>query len=184
MHSTFPHFENYVWKNGIPRGKRVVDCPTQANISYRIVHDPYYKRISIERYQKGLWKDIVYDSLSFDFRIIRQSNHEKQIQEEWERIPLQTESNETLYLIRNREDRPIYIEKMTFEDSRPRQCTIYSPQRQLLATHTLWYEDKKDPFNGVIVYDQLGKAVVKKIYEFDKEECQFTTLISEHWALE
>ena len=43
----YTHYRNYYWKMGKPYGTDPID-PLQAPATYKIVADPYFKRISIE----------------------------------------------------------------------------------------------------------------------------------------
>lgn len=56
------YYKDYQWKDGIPYGINPIAEITQTD-SYKIIADPYFKRISIESYVKGQFSGIVYDSL-------------------------------------------------------------------------------------------------------------------------
>jgi hypothetical protein len=165
------HYADYKWKNGIPYG--VAPCePTEAAISYKVVSDPYYKRISIECYEKGFFSRIIYDSALFDFRQLRANQ-----QTAWEKKSVSPHVSH----IHNQDDRLVFIEEYIFADKFCRRCDIRSPHGVPLATQQMFYTTLKDPFDGVILFDINNHAVIKKSYELDKETGEFDELQSESW---
>lgn len=172
------HFRNYYWKNGKPYGIDVVD-PKQADLSYKIVVDPYYKRFSIERYQRQQFEKIVYDSALLDFRHLKPID-----QMAWERELIEDMPNQTKYLLRNQEDRAILIETLLFENGRCRYCQLSSIHGIFLSTHKLCYTALQDAFNGVILFDAENRPVLLKKYEMDPITEEFTTLIQEEWNMQ
>lgn len=165
------HYKDYKWKNGIPYGIIPLETPIES-LSYKVISDPYYKRISVEQYDKGAFSKIIYDSALFDFRNLRATE-----QIAWEKktlSPLLTE-------IRNHDDRLILIEKYQFEEKRCRRCEICSPHGVNLAVQHMYYTAMKDSFNGVILYDSNTHAVLQKTYDIDENTGEFAALKSESW---
>ena|GEM_PF-998855 len=171
------HFGNYHWKVGKPYGKNKVD-PTHP-LSYKIVSDPYYKRICIEKYEFGKFLKNIYDSVFLDFRHLRLAD-----QAVWQREILLEESNLRRCLLRNQDDRAILMETLCFESDLCRSCLIHSIHGIHLSTHQMFYKSLLDPFDGVILYDQEKRPVMQKIYTLDSFTGEFDELISEQWNME
>jgi hypothetical protein len=169
------HYRDYCWQDGSPLGLQEVDLSSQGEC-YKIVSDPYHKRISVEKYAQGQFTRVVYDSIFLDFRHLR-----KPEQTAWQKIPVSEEPHRTLCLIRNQDDRVLYRETHYFEGSLCRSCRVESPQGILLSTHSMSYTHLGDPFDGVTLFDAEGKVVLVKRYEYDAEALQFTTLLTEDW---
>ncbi len=67
------YYLDYFWKNGRPQGLKQVSFEQfqlEKN-TYKVVADPYYKRISVERYSLGMFEGVVYDSALFNFRHLK-----------------------------------------------------------------------------------------------------------------
>jgi hypothetical protein len=174
------YFKDYYWKNGFPHGKANADqTPKETDISYKIVSDPYHKRISIEKYLKKEFLSVIYDSYMLDFRSLKNAE-----QLAWEKILLFETTNKATSLIRNQDDRILYIENSFFEGDYCKICQVTSPQGYLLSVHKMFYKILKDPFDGVILFDQNEHPVMCKIYEVDLMTGEFTALIKEEWNFE
>lgn len=154
---------DYTWINGIPYG-------VGEGSTYKIVSDPYRKRISLEEYEDGLFVRVIYDSALLNFRHLNPVD-----QMAWEKKQV----GDKCY-IRDQDDRLLYIEEYAFDVSgRCKSCTIRSPHGVLLATSRLYYEELRDSFNGVVLFDVNGKAVLQKRYKMDEESGEFGELIAE-----
>lgn len=167
------HYRDYVWKNRIPCGTGVVDPAQEA--SYKIVMDPYRKRVSIEHYEMGKFAGIAYDSAIFDFRKLEPIQ-----QMAWQREAISEQPTETICLIRDQDDRIILIETQLFEKDLCRECRLVSPQGIEVSTHRIFYRSLHDPFDGVILFDANAHPVMLKRYQVG-EEGNFTDLIEERW---
>src|SRR5689334_3093773 len=95
-------FADYHWREGKPQGKiSLTHEEVIANpIAYKIVKDPYQKQISIEQYEHGAFKTIVYDTLLFDFRHLKPTE-----QRGWQKQLLLETPQKVICLIRNGDDR-------------------------------------------------------------------------------
>lgn len=172
------YYRDYYWKDGAPRGCEPIEEITQGD-SYKIVADPYNKRISIERYMRGQFFTVVYDSALLDFRQLR-----KPEQTAWQKLPITENVDMTVCLIRNQDDRIIFLETHYFVDSLCRQCQVSSPHGIPLSTHRMYYKILGDPFDGVVLFDHHDHPVMCKHYEFDEITQQFTTLLEEQWDMQ
>jgi hypothetical protein len=170
-----PYYTDYSWRNGKPVGKHPAD-PFKPPQGYKIVIDPYFKRISIEKYLQGCFDKVVYDSQFLDFRKLKPNE-----QTAWSRELLQEDNSQTVNLIRDHYDRLILIETSRFEQSQCRECRISSIHGVLLSTHRMYYKALGDQLNGVILYDLEEKPVMQKEYEVDPISGEFTNLIREKW---
>ena len=168
------HYRDYRWENGKPVGISAFPELVQGVVSYKIVADPYYKWISIEKYIGTEWNGVVYDSKLFDFRVLKQGN-----QTAWSRTPLTTENRS---LIRDENDRVICIEEYFFREGRCILCNVYSTHGILLSIQKILYTDFGDPFNGVALFDREGHSVMNKSYELDPETEEFGELKQEQWS--
>lgn len=172
-------YHDYFWLKGVPKGydclQEGTDCA--ACICYKIVDDPYRKRFSIERYEKGRFATIVYDSLLLDFRHIKPAE-----QQGWSKETTTADEDSVTCVIRNQDDRIIYIETHAFEADVCRECQIFSPQGLFLAINRMFYKSKGDATDGVVLFDRQDKPVMYKLYETG-EDGQFTDLIEERWDL-
>jgi hypothetical protein len=169
-------FCDYSWKAGKPVGKGVVkqDSGVPFQSCYKIVIDPYYKRISVESYQAGKWHSLVYDSALLDFRKLNERD-----QMAWQRETILSLPDEAVCLIRDHDDRVICMEKHRLKDNIPISCEILSPQGILLAIQKMHYTALGDLFNGVTFLDSTGRQVLKKVYAVDEQTFEFTDLLEE-----
>lgn len=172
----FKHFKDYDWNNGRPTGLDIVD-PAAAPLSYKIVSDPYFKWITIEKYHYAAFKETVYDSALLNFKKLTEVD-----QTAWRREVLSEEGQRINTLLRNQDDRAILFETLHFERERCRQCVTTSIHGMLLCRHRMYYRSFDDPFDGVVLYDRESKPVLTKLYEYDASTGEFTTLIKESWG--
>ena len=165
-------YKDYYWKDGKPYGRELTS--SLSGITFRIVIDPYHARYSLEEYEYGKFKRLIYDSAFFDFRHLRRPEHAT-----WQKELL----TESTTLIRNHDDRVILTETYEFENTLCRTCRLSTANGLLLSTHRLYYESLGDKFNGVILYDTNNKPILKKTYTFDSDSQAFTDLIQESWEV-
>lgn len=170
------HFKTYYWDQGSPQGLTKVASPCEYLITYKIVKDPYGKRISLEKYSYGKLSKIIYDSSFLDFRKL---NPKEQLA--WQKEMIRETENEIEILIRNIDDRVILIEKHKFENRVERECQIFSPHGVHLSTHRIFYKKLGDSFDGTAFYDVEGSPVMIKSYALD-EKGEFGDLIQETWC--
>ena len=170
-------FLDYYWKEGKPVGRQAVtleEASALKIVSYKIVIDPYYKRISVECYLEGKWHSVVYDSFLLDFRKL---NERDQLAWQKEVLSSSNDGNEVSCLIRDQEDRVVVLEKHQLKNGVPISCKIFSPHGVLVASQEMHYLSWGGAFNGVILLDTSGRVVLKKTYAFDEESFQFTDLL-------
>ncbi len=167
-------FKSYYWDNGRPRGSGVTEA--SESVTYKVVVDPYYKRYSLEKYEKGQFVDIIYDSALYDFRWLK-----PQEQAAWHKETIKETENQLTCLIRNQDDRVIAMEKYTFEKGLCLSCEICYPHGPLIAKQHITYQKLGAEENTVTLLDRLDNPVVIKKYEADEVTGEFTTLISEVW---
>lgn len=172
-------YQDYVWLKGVPRGKLPVESDEIATVAtyYKIIDDPYHKRYSVERYEKGHFSGVAYDSLLFDFRHLRPAE-----QQGWSKETTSVDEGSVTCLIRSQDDRVIYLETHVFEGEMCRECHIFSPHGLLLATSRMFYRSRGNTADGVVLFDRQGKPVMYKLYE-TAEDGQFAELIEEQWDL-
>lgn len=170
------HYLDYLWKDGKPYGKEHASDPASIKKTYKIVADPYYKRISIEEYQKGQFSQIIYDSAIFDFRHLRPN-----MQNAWHKSVINETPEGSVCHIRNQDDRLILIEEYRFMQQLCRECRTCSPQGIPISLQKIFYTSLGDPFNGVILYDSNEHPVIHKRYQFDSATQEFTDLLEESW---
>lgn len=171
-------YEDYFWNNGIPRGKSLLHKTVDFSENhYKIVSDPYYKWISLERYCKGKFIEILYDSRLFDFRSLKETN-----QIAWEKEFLEPKREKSL--IRNQDDRIILFEEYIFEKNRCRICKTRSVHNIPLSKQMIYYTEFGDSFNGVVLFDTNHHPIMYKIYEADIETGEFTALKEENWNMD
>ncbi len=163
-------FADYIWKQGVPRGTQKKD-----KTGFKIVMDPYRKRISIEQYEDTRFVAIIYDSSLLDFRKLT-----PQDQMVWRRTVIEETGTTCVSLIRDAVDRLILIEIGSFDRNFCTQCEMRSPQGTLLSTHKMHSTKRGDSFNGVILYDATLRPVMCKKYEVN-EHGDFTILKEEIW---
>lgn len=161
-------FSDYYWKNGRPIGIPANDSSPSRKI--QIIADPYFKHISIEEYLQGKFNRLIYDSRLLDFRTLK-----SEIPASWQRIE---EPNRTL--LRDQNDRLVFIETYSFDGNFCKECTVYSPHGLHLSTHKIYSTKQGDTFNGVELYDADNKLVMRKLYELN-EEGSFGELIKAEW---
>lgn len=172
------YFEDYLWKKGKPVGKTVLSPQhiSEAPQSYKIVSDPYYKRISVEKYVYAVFEKIVYDSVFLDFRKLQPNE-----QTAWSKELFKEDDTHQSSLIRDQYDRLILIETSLFEQGFCRECRISSSHGILVSVHRMYYKVLNDAFNGVVLFDAEGKAVMRKEYDADPHTNEFTDLLKEDW---
>lgn len=172
-------YRNYGWIKGVPKGLDCLEsCGTLSpTTGYRIVTDPYHKRYSVERYDNGRFSAVVYDSMLLDFRHIKPAQ-----QQGWTQETASANEDAVTCIIRNPDDRIIYLETHLFEGNVCRECQILSPQGLLLATNRMYYKQYGDLTDGVVLYDRQEKPVMYKTY-VTGEDGQFTDLVEERWDL-
>ena len=170
------HYSDYFWKDGKPQG--IGTTSSLSNVTYKIIADPYYKRISIEKYIDGSFKSLVYDSALFDFRDLKPDR-----QTAWQKITISETKNTMVCHLRNQDDRLVVIEEYFFEHSLCRECKAYSPQRILLSIQKMHYKALNDSFNGVLLYDANEHPVLYKHYEIDSSGQEFAQLLEEQWDM-
>lgn len=168
------YFKDYVWKNGIPIGLQSIQ-PSMQEVCYKIVADPYRRRISIEKYSDANFLSIVYDSALLNFRHLRNPE-----QTAWQKsFDIQARC-----LIRNEDNRLLFIEAYKFKDHLCTECQVYSPHGIALSLHKMYYVLFGNSFNGVVLYDVNEHPVMFKSYEFDETTKQFVKLLKEEWDME
>lgn len=169
-------YRDYVWRDGCPVGK--IRCVLDAEgICYKIITGPYHKRISIEKYQDGVFQDTLYDSILLDFRRLKGGEPP-----EWERVLLSEKEGEMRILIRDQEDRALFIEVHQFQEGICRQCSLLSIHGVFLSLHRFLCADLGDPFDGVQLMDREQKIVMRKKYLLDPTTREFTQLLAEYWV--
>lgn len=165
-------FLDYQWKNGKPVGRQA--AMPSAPLCYKIVADPYYKRISVECYREGKWDSLIYDSVFLDFRRLNERD-----QLAWQKEILPSSSvSEADCLIRDQDDRVVFLEKHQLKDGVSVSCKIFSPHGTLLAHQEMHYVCWGAAFNGVTLSDSTGRLALKKVYAFDEQTFQFTDLLA------
>lgn len=171
------YFTNYYWNKGKPIGIQEAD-PEMTAITYKIVPDPYHRRYSIEKYSFESFEKVVYDSFLLDFRYLEPLH-----QQAWEKEKIKESENTMTCLLKNQDDRFVLIETYYFEKNLCRRCEIQSIHQVPLAYNQMYYKELNDSFNGVILFDNENKPVMKKEYEIDLQTKEFTNLLKEDWNL-
>lgn len=166
------YYADYFWKNGRPRGLN--GTLNLEGTSYKVIADPYFKRISIEKYTNQSFVEIIYDSAIFDFRHLKPME-----QNGWEKKTVSETEQESVCHIRNQDDRLIFIENYFFENQICRECRTTSPHGILLSVQHILYENLGDSFNGVILYDTNNHMIMYKRYEFDNATQSFQKVLEE-----
>lgn len=172
-----PFYRDYIWKKGVPLGcgRLLDDQILQLPFAYKIVDDPYRKRFSIERYLGAAFDQVIYDSQLLDFRRLKPAE-----QQGWQREIIQQTANETSCLIRNQEERMLYLEHLRFESQYCRECRLSTPQGTPLSIHRLFYTALNDSFDGILLYDNNDHLVLAKRYAVGPTG-EFTELLEERW---
>lgn len=171
------YYSDYVWKNGKPYGIKPVDLP-EKGMAYKVIADPYYKRISVEKYLDENFVCIVYDSALFDFRSLKPAE-----QIAWQKNVLPERNEKAKCAIRNQDDRLILIEEYEFENIFCRECRSTTPHGILVAVQKMFYCSLKDPFDGVVLYDVNAHPVIFKRYNIDPLTKDFAELLEEEWDM-
>lgn len=172
-------YRDYFWKGGIPYGLGNGQNTLQdMSEGYKIVSDPYHKRISVEKYSQGHLTEIIYDSAFLDFRHLKPNT-----QYAWHKEVIKESDTEAVAVIRNQDDRVVAIETYTFENGLCRSCQAHTPHGIPISTQKLYYTALGDPFNGVGLFDRNNKPVMQKKYGVDKEG-EFTNVLEETWEFQ
>ena len=175
------HYRDYVWKNGIPYGCLSMEAKEiqEDQTTYKIVMDPYKKRISIEKYKQLEFIQLVYDSALLDFRALKPLEHTA-----WQKTLIKETPCNTVSVIRNQDDRIVFFEECFYEGDYCRECRITSPHGILLSVHQISYQALNDSDNTVRLFDANEHLVMYKRYSANKLTGDFDKLISEVWDLE
>lgn len=173
-------FKDYRWTEGKPVGISPLSLgeAEQAPLVYKVLSDPYHKHFSIERYEKGRFHSVVYDSKFLDFRYL-----EPREQQGWQKQLLEETELRTFSLIRNIDDRIILLETCFFTKGFCRECLTTSPHSFLLSVQKISYRQFGDAFDGVTLYDANEHPVMVKKYLCDAAGL-FTDLIEENWNVD
>ena len=166
---------DYYWSHGVPKGNSI--ALENAPEAYKIVDDPYHKRYSVERYRKGRFVEVIYDSALLDFRHLKPA-----AQQGWQREEITRTDTTIECLLRNQEDRVVFLEKHTFETHLCRKCEVFSPYNMLCSVHQMHYTALGDEWNGVILWDRNQHPVMVKRYQ-SLESGEFGELLEEQWEL-
>lgn len=171
------YYHDYWWDHGVPKGIGVAsEAQVATQETYKIVSDPYHRRISIEKYDKGRFEAQVYDSALFDFRWLKPAE-----QNAWNSELIAEDGQTATRLIRNQDDRIVAKELYHFEEGLCRQCEAFHPCGIQISTQNMYYVRLGDKFNGVVLVDRMNRIVVRKEYECDEATGEFTFLIREQW---
>jgi hypothetical protein len=170
------YYITYLWKNGLPIGKNPQGDADQLPTAYKIIQDPYKKHISIEKYSQGAFSHVVYDSQFLDFR-----NLNPRQQKAWSKQIIHKTPNKITHLIRDINDRTLYIEENMFEDSLCLQCRVTTPHGFPLGINRMFYQERGDRFNGAVFFDPENNPVVIKKYTMENQT--FLELIQEEWDM-
>ncbi len=168
------YYRDYIWKEGIPYGIESID--RTATLTYKIAMDPYRKRIAIERYELGVFKEIVYDSALLDFRHLKPAEHTA-----WQKCILFEDDNCTTAAIYNQDDRLILIEKYAFENGFCRSCSATSGHGVPLSFQKMYYTLLGDSMNGVLLLDINDHPVMFKTYASNEITGEFSEVLEELW---
>lgn len=171
----FKFYRDYYWKNGLPYGQGPL-AEGAGGDAFKIVMDPYRKRVSLERYKNGSFVGVDYDSQWLNFRHLKPEN-----QMQWQREAITDNGSSCVNLIRDHDDRIILKEVIEFEGEFCRACRVYIPSGLPISVHRMSYKILSDPFDGVTLYDNNEHIVLRKFYGFDEAEKTFTELLKEEW---
>ncbi len=138
--------------------------------------DPYRKRIAIERYILGKFKDIIYDSAFLDFRHLKPAEHTA-----WQKCILSEDEDSMVAAIYNQDDRLILMEKYMFENKLCRSCIATSAHGIPLSLQKMYYKVLGDTVNGVVLWDINNHPVMFKTYATDEIAGEFTEILEELW---
>ncbi len=167
------HYRDYFWRDCLPYGLEPLD-DAKGEISYKIVMDPYRKRVSLEKYNAEQFQTTVYDSALLNFKYLNPIE-----QQSWQKSPFKEFSNTLECIIRDQDDRVLFIETYSFQDHYCKTCTARSPQGVILSIQEMHYKALGERENEVILYDTNDHPIIHKIYEADAQTGEFTTLIKE-----
>jgi hypothetical protein len=169
------YYSDYYWDEGRPVGKGSPGGRLDSQQEYyKVVADPYFKWISIEKYQGEEFVGILYDSKIFDFRNLKPAN-----QTAWEKVPLSKDSS----LIRDQDDRIILFEEYFFEGDRCRQCRTRSVHGVPISLQKIYYKELGDSVNAVALFDNNSHLVMYKLYDTDPETGEFRNVLEEKWNM-
>lgn len=168
------NYSDYSWKQGKPEG---IGEASREGEFFRIVSDPYHKRYTIEKYSEGIFQEIIYDSSLLDFRKIN-----PQHQMAWQREILADSGDVQKCLIRDMDERIIHIEELFFKQGRCRKCFISSVHGIFVAEQKVFLREEGDSFDGVILFDRLGKTVMYKKYSLGNDG-EFEQVLEECWEV-
>ena len=101
----------------------------------------------------------------------------------WHKLILEETEEKIVCLIRDQNDRLLFEETCTFEKHLCRECRVVSPHGILLSTHKMLYTHLGDPYNGTVLYDTTGRPVMRKSYEANELDGEFTNLLEEVWDM-
>lgn len=172
-----PHVLHYHWKKGRPKGVEPVRDASSHPTTYKVVHDPYFIHITLEKYHFGKFQELIYDSQLLNFRKLNPRD-----QHAWSRETVQIEKNSTACVIRDVNDRILYLETHYFDGNFCTSCEVKTPHGWLISTHRMYLQKRGDPFNGVILYDRNSIPVMKKVYAVSESD-EFTDLLQEEWEI-
>lgn len=179
------NYDDYVWRKGKPYGtsenRLLKDSPSPFSsnrTSYKILSDPYYKRISIEKYVDEAFLGIVYDSALFDFRSLHLEH-----QTAWQKVLIRETADSAICQIRNHDDRLILIEEYAFVKQHCRECRSFYPHGILISIQKIYYQSLGDSFDGTILYDSNSHPVICKTYQIDPLTGEFSQMIEEEWDM-
>ncbi len=170
------YYKDYFWKDGIPRGIEALDTPEKE--SFKIVMDPYRRRISLEFYEGTQFIKTVYDSALVNFRHLKP---EEQVG--WQKEIVSESVEEVRCLIRNLDDRVIFLETHYFAGLQCKECHIFSPQGTLIGIQKIQRVFLGDDFDGVILFDAHQHPVMYKKYELDESD-EFLNVLEESWNMQ
>jgi hypothetical protein len=166
-------YKDYFWRRGSPVGVGEIDA---QGIAYKIVHDPYKRRVSVEQYRNGAFEKVVYDSHFLKFSKLRPEEHTA-----WEKVVVKQTNEETICHLRDQDDRLVLIE---IHKTEQRICLMYSPHGLLLSRQHIFYQKLGDPFDGVVLLDSNGHTVLVKKYLVEEGGDLFEKCIEEEWDFE
>ena len=171
------YFKEYIWNKGRPMGLKGCD-PQKTPLSYKIVHDPYYKRICVEKYAFLRFQETVYDSLLLDFRSFRQGKEPAA----WERQLLQETETLLQFIVKDEEDRVRFLETHILEAGRTVKGETFSMHGIFLCSHQLFWQSQGDSWTGLQIWDREKNLVLTKRYTTAADSEEFAELIAEKWG--
>lgn len=171
------YYTDYCWDEGIPCGRSPIDNPVGQ--TYKIVMDPYRRYIAIEQYIGDRFQKVIYDSTLLNFRSLKIPS-----QTSWQKETMSDSPDKTVCLIRNQDDRAVYIETYRFEKNLCRECAVASIHGIPLSIHRMFYKAFGDPINGVVLFDMNEHPVMYKLYNTESATGEFSELLLENWDME